>query len=167
MTPATDGSERSRVRRSARSGIVSLSVSKRRQVEYDRERRVTRRNTLGESAGDASREFREVVIEGTTWQASVVEAAANRLEPDAEHRVIMCPYLPEIGRTFLFTTTWKLDREKLFAELSKDWPSWAADMVRIMTLDSIPVDQEGDPNDRMLAEYAVDIDLKSREYGWP
>ena len=119
------------------------------------------------TTGDSSQVHREVVIDGVVFRASTVEAVASRLEPQADHRVIMCPQLPEHGRTFLFTTTWKIGREELFAELRKEWPIWAADMVRIMTLNAIPVDENGDPNDVMLAGYAIDIDFKSRDHGWP
>lgn len=110
---------------------------------------------------------REVTIDGDVLLASTVEAAARTLDPRADHRVIMCSQLPENGRTFLFTTTWNIGRAELFNELRKSWPDGAADMVRIMTLNQIPVDQNGDPNDLMLASYALDIDFKSRDHGWP
>lgn len=110
---------------------------------------------------------REVTIDGVVLLASTVEAAARRLEPQADHRVIMCSQLPESGRTFLFTTTWNIGRAELFKALRKSWPDGAADMVRIMTLNEIPVDQSGVPNDLMLASYALDIDFKSRDHGWP
>ena len=110
---------------------------------------------------------REVTIDGVALLASTVEAAARTLEPQAERRVIMCSQLPESGRTFLFTTTWNIGRAELFKELRKSWPDEAADMVRIMTLNEIPVDQGGEPNDLMLAGYALDIDFKSRDHGWP
>ena len=110
---------------------------------------------------------REVTIDSHVLLASTVESAARALEPKADHRVIMCSQLPKNGRTFLFTTTWNIGRAELYNELRKDWPDGLADMVRIMTLNAIPVDQNGDPDDSTLAGYALDIDFKSRDHGWP
>lgn len=105
---------------------------------------------------------------------SDVDNATCQLQPGAVHRAIYCPQLPLERGIWLFTFAREvgmgqpsIDRSVLCDELCKVWPGWAAQSVRMFTMEgALPLDRAGQPNDCLLAFYAVDLDSRL-EYGWP